>query len=80
MTAIAARTGQVINYANIASEVGISEVTIKEWISILERSGIIYILKPYTPSVLNRAIKRPKIYFKDTGLCCYLTKLLKTVQ
>ena len=76
MTAIAARTGQVINYANIASEVGISEVTIKEWISILERSGIIYILKPYTPSVLNRAIKRPKIYFKDTGLCCYLTRWL----
>lgn len=76
MTAIAARTGQVMNYANIASEVGISEVTIKEWISILERSGIIYILKPYTPSVLNRAIKRPKIYFKDTGLCCYLTRWL----
>lgn len=76
MTAIAARTGQVINYANIASEVGISEVTIKEWISILEKSGIIYILKPYTPSVLNRAIKRPKIYFKDTGLCSYLTRWL----
>ena len=76
LTCVAARTGQVINYANIASEVGVSEVTVKEWISILEKSGIIYILKPYTPSVLNRAIRTPKIYFRDTGLCCYLTRWL----
>lgn len=76
LTCVAARTGQVINYANIASEVGLSEVTIKEWISILEKSGIIYILKPYTSSTLNRAIKTPKLYFRDTGLCCYLTRWL----
>ena len=76
MTSVAARTGQVVNYANIASELGVSEVTVKEWISILEKSGIIYILKPYTSSVLNRAIKTPKLYFRDTGLCCYLTRWL----
>lgn len=76
LTCAAARTGQVVNYANIASEVGVSEVTIKEWISILEKSGIIYILKPYTSSVLNRAIRSPKLYFRDTGLCCYLTRWL----
>ena len=76
MTCVAARTGQVVNYANIASELGVSEVTVKEWISILEKSGIIYILKPYTSSVLNRAIKTPKLYFRDTGLCCYLTRWL----
>jgi len=76
MTSVAARTGQVINYANISSELGVSEVTVKEWISILEKSGIIYILKPYTSSVLNRAIKTPKLYFRDTGLCCYLTRWL----
>ncbi|MBP1548572.1 MAG: ATP-binding protein [Oscillospiraceae bacterium] len=76
MTSVAARTGQVVNYANIASELGVSEVTVKEWISILEKSGIIYILKPYTPNVLNRAIKTPKLYFRDTGLCCYLTRWL----
>lgn len=76
MTSIAARTAQVLNYNSIAVEVGVSEVTIKEWISILEKSGIIYILKPYTPSVLNRAIKSPKIYFRDTGLACYLTRWL----
>ena len=76
MTAVAARTGQIINYANIASELDVSEVTVKEWISILEKSGIIYILKPYTASVLKRAVKTPKLYFRDTGLCCYLTRWL----
>ena len=76
LTCVAARTGQVVNYANISSEVGVSEVTVKEWISILEKSGIIYILKPYTSSALGRAIKRPKLYFRDTGLCCYLTRWL----
>ena len=76
MTAVAARTGQQLNYANIASELDVSEVTVKEWISILEKSGVIYILKPYTASVLKRAVKTPKLYFRDTGLCCYLTRWL----
>ena len=76
MTAVAARTGQQINYANIASELDVSEVTVKEWISILEKSGIVYILKPYKAGVLNRAVKTPKLYFRDTGLCCYLTRWL----
>ena len=76
MTAVAARTGQLLNYANLADEVGVSEVTIKEWVSILERSALIYLLKPYTPSALKRALKTPKIYFRDTGLCSYLTRWL----
>ena len=76
LTCVAARIGQVINYANISSEVGVSEITVKEWISILEKNGIIYILKPYTSSALNRAIRTPKLYFRDTGLCCYLTRWL----
>lgn len=76
LTCVAARTGQVINYAGISSEIGVSEITVKEWISILEKSGIIYILKPYTSNALNRAIRTPKLYFRDTGLCCYLTRWL----
>ena len=76
MTAVAARTGQIVNYATIADQVGVSEITIKEWISILEKSGVVYILKPYTSSVLNRAIKTHKLYFRDTGLCSYLTRWL----
>lgn len=76
MTAVAARTGQILNFAVIADQVGVSAVTIKEWISILEKSGIVYLLKPYTASVLKRAIKSPKLYFRDTGLCSYLTRWL----
>lgn len=76
LTAVAARTGQMVNYAKLASEVGISEATARDWISILEASGLVYILKPYCPSALHRAIKTPKLYFRDTGLCCYLTRWL----
>ena len=76
MTSVAARTGEMLNYANIASEVGVSEPTIKSWISVLERTGIVYILQPYSASALTRAIKAPKIYFRDTGLACYLTRWL----
>lgn len=76
LTAVAARTGELLNYANIAGDVGVSEPTVKNWISILERTGIIYLLQPYAASALNRAIHTPKVYFRDTGLACYLTRWL----
>ncbi|MBO4374298.1 MAG: ATP-binding protein [Lachnospiraceae bacterium] len=76
LTAVAARTGQMLNYANIAGVVGVSEPTVKTWISILERTGVIFLLQPYSSGALLRAIKTPKIYFRDTGLACYLTRWL----
>ena len=76
LTAVAARTGEMLNYANIAGEVGVSEPTVKSWISVLERTGIVYILQPYSDSALSRAIKTPKLFFRDTGLACYLTRWL----
>ena len=76
MVAVAARTGQMLNYANIADEIGKDAMTVKHWMSILESTGIIYILEPYTASALKRAIKTPKIYFRDTGLAAYLTRWL----
>lgn len=76
MIAAAARTGEVLNYSAIASEIGKDVGTVKNWISILEASGIIYLLEPYTSNVLKRAIKSPKLYFRDTGLACYLTRWL----
>lgn len=74
LAAVAARTGEILNYANIAGDVGVSEPTVKTWLSILERTGIVYLLQPYSASVLTRAIKAPKVYFKDTGLACYLSR------
>lgn len=76
MIAAAVRTGEILNYSSIASEIGKDVGTIKNWISILEASGIIYLLEPYTSSILKRAIKSPKLYFRDTGLVSYLTRWL----
>jgi len=70
---IAARTGQLINYQDIASNVEIDLKTAQSWTSILETSGIIKLLYPYHNNLTKRAIKTPKIYFLDTGLCSYLT-------
>ena len=76
MVAVAARSGEILNYSNISDEIGRDVKTIKNWISILETSGIIYLLEPYSANVLKRAIKSPKIYMRDTGLACYLTRWL----
>ena len=78
MVAVAARTGQMLNYSNIADEISRDVNTVKNWMSILEASGIVYLLEPYTPAVLKRAIKTPKVYFRDTGLASYLTRWLTT--
>lgn len=74
MQYIAVRTAQEVNYATIAKEIGVDSKTIKNWISILESSGIIYLLQPYHSNLSNRIIKAPKLYFMDTGLCSYLAK------
>lgn len=71
---LALRTSQELHYDEIANIVGIDTRTCKKWISILENSGIIYLLEPYMKNISNRIIKAPKIYFMDTGLCSYLCK------
>ncbi|WP_108774639.1 ATP-binding protein [Lactimicrobium massiliense] len=70
----ALRTAQELHYDEIAGSVGIDVRTCKRWISILETSGIIFLLQPYMANVSNRIIKAPKIYFMDTGLCAWLCK------
>ena len=74
MQYIAVRTAQELNYSTIAKEIGVDSKTIKNWISILESSGIIYLLQPFSTNLSNRIIKAPKLYFMDTGLCSYLAK------
>jgi predicted AAA+ superfamily ATPase len=70
---VAARTGQLLNYNSMANDIGISVNTVKSWISILETSGLIFLLYPYSTNITSRLIKTPKLYFFDTGLACYLT-------
>jgi predicted AAA+ superfamily ATPase len=72
MVAMAARTGQLLNVADIAKDTGISQQTAERWLSILIASNVIYVLKPYYNNVLKRLIKTPKTYFLDTGLASYL--------
>jgi predicted AAA+ superfamily ATPase len=74
MIAIAARNGQLLNYASVAADVGVSLPTVKRWVSILQASNIIYLLQPYQTNMLKRAIKTPKLYFLDSGLVCYLSR------
>ncbi len=74
LVAVAARTGQLLNYAELARDVAIDNKTAKSWLSVLETSGLIYLLKPYYRNVTKRLVKAPKLYFLDTGLCTYLCK------
>ncbi|MES2662421.1 MAG: ATP-binding protein [Pseudomonadota bacterium] len=69
---LAARTGQILNYSDIANNSGVKSVTIKEWISLLERSNLLYLLRPYENNLNKRLIKSPKLHFLDTGLACRL--------
>lgn len=82
MVAIAARSGELLNYSSVAQDVGISVDTVKRWVSVLQTSGIVYLLPPYSNNHLKRAIKTPKIYMMNTGLMAYLTKWLtpETIQ
>ena len=72
MSAVAARTGQELNYDNIARDAEIDNKTAKNWLSYLRTSGLIFLLQPYSNNPTTRAIKTPKMYFTDTGLACYL--------
>ena len=73
LKAAAARTGQCLNMNDLARDADISPHTAKKWLSVLEASGIIYLLQPYFNNLTKRIVKTPKLYFLDTGLCAYLT-------
>ena len=72
MRIVALRTAQQVDYTEIGNAVGIDSRTAKNWISVLESSGIIMLLQPYANNLSKRIIKKPKLYFMDTGLCAFL--------
>lgn len=74
MTAVAASTGQLLNFTSLAGDVGISQPTAERWMSVLVASNLVYLLQPYSNNIMKRAIKTPKLYFLDTGLAAYLTR------
>lgn len=74
VTVVATLTSQMMNYKTIADAVEISVPTVKNWLNILERLGIIFYLHPYSNNLLKRMVTKPKLYFYDSGLVAYLTK------
>lgn len=74
LRAAAARTGQLLNVAELARDADVAPNTAKSWLSILETSGLVYLLQAWHNNVTKRLVKTPKLYFLDTGLCAYLTQ------
>lgn len=72
LSLLATRVGQILNYSSLSKELGIDVRTVKSWISVLESSYIVYILKPYYKNLTKTIVKSPKLYFYDTGLVNYL--------
>lgn len=74
MRAAAARTGQLLNLAELARDADVAPNTAKHWLSILQAAGTVYLLEPYHTNVTQRLVKAPKLYFLDAGLAAYLTE------
>jgi predicted AAA+ superfamily ATPase len=71
-TLLAGRIGQVVNYTSLSNDVGVSSTTIKNWISVLKASFVVFELPPFFENIRKRVVKSPKIYFNDVGLAAYL--------
>lgn len=76
---IAVRTGQELNINDITNSIEISNNTAQNWLSILVSTGLVYLLQPYSNNNVSRIVKRPKIYFMDTGLACFLAGYMDSV-
>jgi predicted AAA+ superfamily ATPase len=74
LRATAARTGALLNMAELARDTDVAPNTAKKWLSILQASGLVYLLEPYFNNLTRRMVKSPKLYFLDTGLAAYLTE------
>jgi predicted AAA+ superfamily ATPase len=72
--AAACRAGQMLNVHDIALDVGVSDDTAKRWLGLLEKSDVIFYLRPFSNNLRKRTVKTPQMYFFDTGLVAYLTK------
>ncbi|UCF84242.1 MAG: ATP-binding protein [Desulfobacteraceae bacterium] len=71
----ASMSGQLINYTSISNSIGVSQPTVKKWISLLETSGILFVLPPHYKNFKKRIVKTPKLYFADTGVLSFLLSI-----
>lgn len=68
--ACAVRSGQLLNLTELARDVGIAQPTAREWLSVLETSGLVVVLEPWFTNLGKRLVKTPKLYFRGAGLLC----------
>lgn len=80
MRVLAGRTGQELNLSAVADQCGVAHGTIREWLSVLEASFLVFRLPPYHKNYNKRVVKNPKIYFADTGLACSLLGIREKEQ
>ena len=76
---VAVRTGQELNINDISNSIEINNMTAQNWLSILVSTGLVYLLQPYSNNNISRIVKRPKLYFMDTGLACYLAGYMDSI-
>lgn len=76
----AGRTGQIVNLSSLGNDCGINHETVKRWLSVLEASYIVHLLRPYYKNFNKRLIKSPKLYFWDTGLAAFLLEIQNETQ
>ena len=77
---LAGRSGQVLNSSALSNDAGVSHTTISQWMSVLEQSGLLYLLQPYSANIGKRLTKSPKPYFTDSGLHCFLLGIRTPAQ
>ena len=75
LRAVAARTGQLLNLSDISRDLGVAVNTARAWLSILEATHQVFIVRPYFANIGKRLVKSPKVYFADLGTLCHLTGL-----
>ncbi len=80
LTLLAGRVGQVLNLASLSNDVGVSATTIKNWLSVLKASYVVFELPPFHMNLRKRIVKSPKIYFSDVGLASFLLGILTEAQ
>ncbi len=76
----AGRTGQILNLTSLSNDCGIDQKTVASWLSVLQSSFIIYLLRPYSGNLNKRITKTPKLYFYDTGVACSLLGITNVNQ
>lgn len=80
LTLLAGRVGQIVNFASLSNDVGVSTTTLRNWLSVLKASYVVFELPPFFENISKRVIKTAKIYFVDTGLAAYLLGIRSAEQ